>query len=531
MMKSNKQDTDFFPLADSERSKSFWIKFTENRRLCLWGIALASCSLVRGYETSFVGNISGEPAFKLMFGTPDPSGDGSYIIPTIWLSLWSASSAIGSLTGSLIGGWSQDAVGRKWTIGVAGVMQAVTVTISYLADQAATTNARGGIYFVGKVSQGMAMGAMMCTAQAYISEVLPPLIRGSVVSTLAPFAVLGQIIAALVIKSQEDIMEPIAYRLPMATQWIISAIPLVLVIFLPESPAWLMRKGRFHQAREACLKLEGPKMPDDGNNAYDRLRVDIARESEDGSKFNEISYLDLFRKRSDARRTMIVLFASTIPELFGLPLFGHTTYFAELLGMKAGQATTLYICGAVGGFLFSVLGFYLLTRVGRRRLLVFGLTPIALLWLAMGIAACFKSASIAWFVGVVMAINICIASAGPWPASYAVVGEASTLKLKAKTAGLAWFTNYLTGGVFSLFLPYIYNSDQGNLGGKIGLVYAGFTGFAAIACWLFVPEMKDRSHIELDEMFEAKLSTRKFRSYSGHAAVPEEEYPLRHVSS
>jgi hypothetical protein len=130
-----------------------------------------------------------------------------------------------------------------------------------------------------------------------------------------------------------------------------------------------------------------------------------------------------------------------------------------------------------------------------------------------------------------MAVSICIASAGPWPASYAVVGETSTLKLKAKTSGLAWFANYLTDGIFGFFLPYIYNSDAGNLGGKIGLVYAAFTGIAAIGCWLLVPEMKDRSPIELDEMFEARISTRKFRSYSGHAAVPEEEHALRQVNS
>lgn len=129
-----------------------------------------------------------------------------------------------------------------------------------------------------------------------------------------------------------------------------------------------------------------------------------------------------------------------------------------------------------------------------------------------------------------MAINICIASAGPWPASYAVVGETSTLKLKAKTSGLAWFTNYLTNGIFGFVLPYVYNSDAGNLGGKVGLVYAGFTGIGALGCWLLIPEMKDRSPIELDEMFEARLSTRKFRAHSGHAAEPEEEYPLRHVS-
>jgi hypothetical protein len=63
-MKSNKLGTGFFPLANSDKSNSFRTKFTENRRLCLWGIALASCALVRGYETSFVGNIAGEPAFK-----------------------------------------------------------------------------------------------------------------------------------------------------------------------------------------------------------------------------------------------------------------------------------------------------------------------------------------------------------------------------------------------------------------------------------------------------------------------------------
>lgn len=91
-----------------------------------------------------------------------------------------------------------------------------------------------------------------------------------------------------------------------------------------------------------------------------------------------------------------------------------------------------------------------------------------------------------------------------WPASYAIGAEASSLQLRAKSQGLGWLLNCLSNGILGLVLPYIFNDDQGALGAKTGFVYTGFCIVALGLAWLIVPEMKDKSVVEIDEMFEER---------------------------
>lgn len=93
-----------------------------------------------------------------------------------------------------------------------------------------------------------------------------------------------------------------------------------------------------------------------------------------------------------------------------------------------------------------------------------------------------------------------------WPASYAIGAEASSLQLRAKSQGLGWLVNCLSNGILGLVLPYIFNDDEGALGAKTGFVYTGFCIVALGLVWLIVPEMKDKSVVEIDEMFEGRRS-------------------------
>jgi hypothetical protein len=72
----------------------------------------------------------------------------------------------------------------------------------------------------------------------------------------------------------------------------------------------------------------------------------------------------------------------------------------------------------------------------------------------------------------------------------------------------------LSNVVFNLVLPYIYNTDEGDLKGKTGFVYAGLCFIACAVTWLIVPEMKGRSALEIDAMFEANLPCRQFKHWS-----------------
>jgi hypothetical protein len=57
----------------------------------------------------------------------------------------------------------------------------------------------------------------------------------------------------------------------------------------------------------------------------------------------------------------------------------------------------------------------------------------------------------------------------------------------------------------------MFNADEGNLGGKIGFVFAAFSIIWFMGSWLFVPETKTKTFAEIDYLFECKTPTRAFK--------------------
>ena len=102
---------------------------------------------------------------------------------------------------------------------------------------------------------------------------------------------------------------------------------------------------------------------------------------------------------------------------------------------------------------------------------------------------------------------------GVWPASYSISSEASSLRVRALTQGIGWFSNGLATTAFGIILPYMFNADSGNLKGKTGFFYTACCLIGAAVTWLYVPEMKDRTVADIDAMFMAKVSARKFSGY------------------
>lgn len=109
-----------------------------------------------------------------------------------------------------------------------------------------------------------------------------------------------------------------------------------------------------------------------------------------------------------------------------------------------------------------------------------------------------------------MIVVTMVSGLGSWPTSQVVATEASSLGLRAKTLAIGWFAAGVGTGVFAIVLPYIYNLDKGNLRARIGFVMMGIAVVAVVLVWLFIPEMKDRTPMEIDRMFALKLPTRAF---------------------
>ncbi|GAB1208474.1 hypothetical protein APSETT445_007224 [Aspergillus pseudonomiae] len=248
----------------------------------------------------------------------------------------------------------------------------------------------------------------------------------------------------------------------------------------------------------------------DSEAAIEKLCSSIRHEDEQAQNY-PAGYLECFRG-NNLRRTMIVLYANLIPQLFGLTLMSKSSYFLQIVGMGATNSLLFLEVGIALGLIANILSMWTLSRFNRVPLIMFGLAITTVLWTGMGILGCFQGVVTIWWSAVTMMLVITFCGATAWPASYAVGAEASSLRLRATSQGLGWVINGLSNGVFGLVLPYIFNPDEGDLRAKTGFVYTGLCLLGLAGTWYVVPEMKDRTPMEIDRMFEMQLSARRFKT-------------------
>jgi MFS family permease len=103
------------------------------------------------------------------------------------------------MVGSLIAGFFQDWYGRKVSFAIGSFLAAVGVAVCFVSNLPPGINARRGAFLAGKGFQGGAIGMVLTTCQTYMSEVLPPKLRGPVLAFFPIFTLLGQLIGSVVI--------------------------------------------------------------------------------------------------------------------------------------------------------------------------------------------------------------------------------------------------------------------------------------------------------------------------------------------
>ncbi|CAG7941305.1 unnamed protein product [Penicillium salamii] len=469
---------------------------------CAFGLALAF--LLTGYDTVILGTITAVPYFKHEFGK---LYNGSYIIPASWLSVWSAMGPVGSMVGAVNAGWLQDRIGRRWSLALSCFVCAVGIAIAFCADLPDGMDSRRGAFLVGRTVQGWGVGGAMAGAQTYLSETVPTCLRGSAMGLSPTFMLLGELIGAAVIYACEKKTSAASYLIPFGTQWITTVLPFVLVCCLPESPSYLLRRGRYDAAHRALAWLHTDKI--NVSELLDQMHLSLMHEE---SLSRELAYVDCF-KGVNRRRTMIVAFSFVVPSFFGVPLLASASYFMQVVGMDSSLSIIVLILGIVLGLIANGVGIWLMSRFGRRSLMLSTLAVTTFIWLSMGIAGCWTGNIVIWYTAACMMAVVVVCGLGAWPASYAVSGETSSLRLRAKTQGIGVLCYMLSNVVFNLVLPYIYNTDAGDLKGKTGFVYAGLCLFTFVITWLIVPEMKDRTALEVDSMFEEAVPCAHFKKW------------------
>ncbi|KAF2873676.1 general substrate transporter [Massariosphaeria phaeospora] len=475
-------------------------------KFCLYLAGLLSVVLLFGYDLSIVGVITSVPAFQKDYGVPDTTEapeEDKWILPGIWVSLLSAMPSVGMALGAALGGILQDRMGRRRCLQIGSSIIVFSVLIIFLSNKPPSKDGKRGMLLAGKMIQGFAVAIMKITTLTYISENVPVALKGMAMALFPAITLLGQLTGALVVFACEGIDNQNAYLIALASQWALSIAPFVMSFLLPESPPYLIAKGDIAGARNSLTRLLAPK--NDVDIALQKLRH--ANDTE-ADTTEHISYMDCFNS-ANRRRSFIIIYANFLPQLFGLPLLSSVSYFLQQVGMKPSTSILFLIGGILCGLAANVGSSWTLSNIGRRKLTVTTLLIAAALWSGMGISGFWHNDSITpWSTAAIAVCIIVVCGLGCWPASYAIMSETSALRLRAKSQAIGGMAAYTSTIVANFVLPFFYNPDYLNLKAKTGFVHGVLSLIAAFGMWILVPEMKGRSIIETDQMFDEKVPAR-----------------------
>lgn len=303
-------------------------------------------------------------------------------------------------------------------------------------------------------------------------------------------------------------MDPSAFRVIFALAWIFPGLLLLGLPFLPESPYWLVVKGKTDKAASSLRKLSAPY--EDLGARLQQIQDSIDEER----RYSEVqaTYTECFRG-TNWRRTRIILVCMYLPQVVGAVLASNAPYFLNQTGLSSKTVTLMMQISIVVTILASLLNIVAMMRFRHRPLIFSGILVCCAAYLTMGVAACFP-ASDKSLLAIGLALQCTGIAFGPTVGTgFAVAGEVSAIRLRAKSQGIAFGWQAIVSTVWTIVLPYMFNKDQGNMGGHLGWVFFGMAVVVAVIVYYDVPGTKGRTFAELDVMFERKVPARHFEKY------------------
>ncbi|KAL2792979.1 sugar transporter [Aspergillus keveii] len=464
-----------------------------------WWAFVMSCTIImESYCVFLMGQFIATKRFAEDFGVQSHIA-GEYIIEASWQSAFQCSGPIGAFIGVFLAGPITSWIGYRWaTIGGLMALNAF-IFIFYFGNSQ-------GVFFAAQILEGIPWGIFIANAPAYCSEIVPMRLRAPATQMLQMFWAIGSIIVGGITYHYQSKDHPDAYRMPIALQWMFPT-PLAILLFIaPESPWWLVRKGRLAEAEKSIRRLGRASLNDNPADAVAMMRRTIELEASE----KKPNLIELW-KGTDLYRTLIVCGVYASQNLTGNLIANQAVYFFKQAGMADDTAFSLGLITSALQAVFVMLSWILTTYVGRRTIYVYGQFINCAFLVALGIAASvgggIAASNAQASLGLIVSVLFCL---GPAPASWVIIGETSSIRLRPLTTGVGRGAYYLVNIPCIFLSSYMLNTDKWNLGGKSGYIWAGTAFFCTAAAWLWVPEMKDRSYREIDILFKRKVPARKW---------------------
>ncbi len=395
-----------------------------------------------------------------------------------------SSASIGCIFGALFGGAIADKIGRKKSLFFAAVLFAVSALFTAIPPNLTVFN-------IFRLVGGIGVGLASIVSPMYIAEVSPPNIRGRLV-TINQFAICIGLLSAVVVSY--------FMSFGLGWRWMFASEGLPILFFvaglltIPESPRWLTKQNRRDEAYKVLKRING-------SEAADKELVEIEKSlTAESGKFS-----DLFQKGIRIAVIIAVCLA------FFQQWSGASTLllYAPIIFQKAGfenASDAIFQSMILAGWLVlsTVFAFWLVERVGRRKLLIVGALVMAFGMACTSLFFYFKLDGVYLLFTMFLSVGAyCVSLA---PLTWLIMAEIFPNRLRGVAMSIAsvvlWICTYMANQLF----PSLAGLSERIFGSEFGifLVYAIICVITAIFVWRMLPETRGKSLEEISAFWRRK---------------------------
>ncbi|XVF34714.1 hypothetical protein REPUB_Repub18cG0082800 [Reevesia pubescens] len=425
-------------------------------------------------------------------------------ISTIQVEILVGSLNVCSLIGSLLAGKTSDLIGRRFTI----VLAAATFFIGAVLMGFAPSYA---FLMAGRVIAGIGVGYSLMIAPVYTTELSPATTRGFLSSLPELFITIGILFGYLSNYFLAGLPNHINWRIMLG----LAGVPAIAigfgVLLMPESPRWLVMKGRYDEANKILLKTSDTK--EEAELRLQEMKTAASNfGSENSSQFSGKGvWKELLLRPSRSLRRILI---AAIGINFFMQASGNdaVVYYSPQVFKAAGIHNKRHLFGitvimGLSKTFFVLVSALFLDRIGRRPLLFIGTLGLVASLVGLGLGSKFlveNDPKPTWAT-VLSIIAVCadfsFFSIGLGPITWVYSSEIFPMKYRAQGSSIAVSVNRVVSGAVAM--TFLTIADKITFAG-VFFVLAGIMTLATIFFYFFLPETKGKTLEEIEALFEDK---------------------------
>lgn len=446
----------------------------------LWLIAATAAlgGLLFGYDWVVIGGAA--PFYEKFFTLTNPADKG-----------WAQSCAlIGCLAGALLSGGLSDRFGRKWLLFLSAIIFALSSIGTGMADSF-------DIFVFWRIMGGVAIGLASNLSPMYISEISPSAMRGRLVSLNQFTIVIGVLAAQLAnlwvaqrfphwiggVSGADAVLawnQTIGWRWMFGITVIPSALFLLGMLIVPESPRWLVKNGHPEKAARILAKIGGEKY---AANVLQSIKSTLKNDT--GAK---VHFSALFERRT-LKILMLGIGLAIFQQWCGINvIFNYAGEIFRSAGYSIDDTLENMAWTGSVNFVFTLVAMAVVDKLGRRPLMLIGSAGLAVIYGLIGL--CYHRSILGGPVlGLVLGAIACYAATLA-PVTWVVISEIFPNRIRGAAMSVSVFFLWLACFILTYTFPILKETfGAANTFWTYAVICVG--GFLLVSFRL--PETKGRS--------------------------------------